>query len=260
MPVARRQPNFELLIDDLVIRLRCLLPPNTLQARVHQFFGMGNEPYLTSCFREAQVWWFSNEMARLDLLSRRLMINELLQRSPREASIAALALLGAIPFPELSLSDIEHMQAWFEASSEFPRPTRDALVLRVMTAWFAANPPKILDSKLQSWMVSRFPCQVRSALVLSVGLIHQSVTSHYAPVLGMLDSMPGKLNFRECEIDLALGWLLSKIWLVRPELAQKWLATHGAALSRRSFRIAVARMPSLVRQHLTDNWKFCRLK
>ncbi len=258
MPVARRLPNFELLLDDLVIRLRCLLPPNTLHGRFQQFLGTGNEPHLASFYREAQVWWFSNEMARLDLSSRRLLINELLQRSPSEASIASLALFGGIPFPELNLSDIEHMQGWFEAGSDFPRSTRDALVLRVFTPWFAANPPDLLDRKLHFWLTSKFPCLVRSALVLSVGVIHQSVSSHYTPVLGVLDTIPGKLNFTDREIDLAIGWLLSRVWPIAPELAQKWLANHGSALSRRGFRIAVARIPSMIRQELTDNWKLSR--
>ena len=73
MPVARRLPNFELLLDDLAIRLRCLTPASALQARSHQFFGIGNEPQMAALFREVQVWWFSNELAQLDSLSRRLM-------------------------------------------------------------------------------------------------------------------------------------------------------------------------------------------
>ena len=100
---------------------------------------------------------------------------------------------------------------------------------------------------------------IYSALVLSVGLIHKSIESHYAPVFGMLETMPGKLDFSEREIDLAIGWLMSRVWSIAPELTRKWLVAHGAALSRRGFRIAVARMPSLIRQQLTDNWKSCRL-
>ena len=259
MPVARRLPNFELLLDDLAIRLRCLTPASALQARSHQFFGIGNEPQMAALFREVQVWWFSNELAQLDSLSRRLMINELLQRSPSDASIISLALFGAISFPELGLSDIERMQAWFDADSRIPRSTRDALVLRVLTTWFAVNSPEILRSRLQAWIVSTVPNLVRAALVLSVGLVHQSVASHYAAVFDILDTMPDTLNFNNREIDLAVGWLLSKMWPVEPEMVQKWLAAHGSALTRRGFRIAVARMPNHIRQELADTWKLCRL-
>ena len=259
MPVARRLPNFELLLDDLAIRLRCLTPASASQARAYQFFGMGNEPQMVALFREVQVWWFSNDLTQLDSLSRRFMINELLQRKPSDASITSLALFGVIPFPELSLGDIERMQAWFDADSRIPRSTRDALVLRVLTTWFARNPPEILKTRLQAWIVSTVPNLVRAALVLSVGLVHQSVTSHYAAVFEILDTMPDLLNFNDREIDLAAGWLLSKMWPVEPNMVQKWLAVHGAALTRRSFRIAVARMPSNIRQEVADTWKLCRL-
>ena len=242
-----------------MIRLRCLVPPSTLQARSHQFFGFGNEPQIVTSFREAQVWWFSNELSKLDSLSRRLIINELLRRSPSDASIASLALFGAIPFPELSLSDIEHMLAWFEADSGIPRSTRDAVVLQILTTWFAANPPEILDAKLHTWIASTAPTLVRAALVISVALIQQSVSSHYAIVIGILDIMPDKLNFKDREIDLAVGWLLSKMWSVEPEMTRKWLKTHGPTLTRRCFRTAVARVPSAIRQELTDTWKLCRL-
>ncbi len=116
--------------------------------------------------------------------------------------------------------------------------------------WIAAEPAEVLDDKLQRWLASSSPYLVRVALVVSVGLVHQPIPSHFAPIIRVLQIALDKLDFSNSEVDSAIGWLLANVWSIAPLLVQDWLATHGDNLSRKVFRIAVGRMPSPIRQQL----------
>jgi hypothetical protein len=206
-------------------------------------------------FREAQTWWASNRLDLLNLPLRRMLINELLRRSTNEASSAALALFGSVPFPELNLGDVELMQAWFALESGPSRPVRDALAIRVLVPWFAANSEELLAAKLQLWLASERPYLVRAALVVSVGLVHQSVNSHFSTIVRVLERLPNLDFWGEWEVEPAIGWLIANVWRVAPTFVQEWLDIHGAELSRNGFRLAVGRMPTPIRAQLTGEWK-----
>jgi len=258
MPAARRHPDFEALVDDLLLRLRWIAPTNSAVSRAHPICGIGDEPVLIAYFREAKVWWLSNELAGLDTEARRWLMYELYQRTPREAAMLVLALVGAVPFPELRVEDIDVMATWFESDDLPARSIRDALALRVWLPWFASQPVNVVDEKLREWLHSH-PCLVRAALVLSVGLSNDSAGRHHASLRRVFDLLPATLGRGEREVGSAIGWFLSSIWRSEPDLAEHWLMTHAPRLSRRVFRIAAGRMPSPVRTRLLTLWKSSRL-
>ena len=255
MPAARRRLNLEQVVDDLVIRLRFILPPIGNVARTHPLFGLGDEPHLASIFREARIWWLTNELGQLDADGRRSLIDEVLERNADEAILASVGLFGSASFPELTEDDVERMQAWYELPRPPPRAIRDALALRVLTVWFIAKPSQIVTEKLESWLLSTTAGLLRAALVVSVGLAHQSSSRHGSLLVRALNCIPVILNLGESDVDSAAGWLLSSVWPIEPSLIEDWLHAHGALLSRKVFRIAVGRMPTHVRSQLTTAWK-----
>lgn len=255
MRVANSQPTLELLVDELLVRLRCLPTPAVGPARTYQLYGLGEEPTLDSIVREAQAFWLSNRLDRLDLNERRLLVNELLQRTGVDAAIASLAVLGAVPFAELTLNDIEVTETWFDVSVCPPRNIRDALTLRVWLPWFAANSADILARKLRQCLRSTNPYLARAALVLSVGFVHKTAQCHLERVLCVLEYLPDWAIRRQNEVDSAIGWLLANLWPIEPVLVEKWVGTHGSKLPRSTFRLAVGRLPTPIRKRLTIEWK-----
>ena len=258
MPAARRHLDFEALVDDLLLRLRWIAPTTSAVSRAHPIYGLGDEPILIAYFREAKVWWLSNELAALNTEARRWLMYEIYQRSPREAAMLVLALLGTVPFPELRPEDVDVMAAWFESDDLPARSIRDALALRVWLPWFTAQPVNIVDEKLREWLHSH-PCLVRAALVLSVGLSNDSAERHHASLRRVFELLPATLGRGEREVGSAIGWFLSSIWRSEPDLAEQWLMTHAPRLSRKVFRIATGRMPSPVRAPLLERWKASRI-
>ncbi len=205
-------------------------------------------------FREVRVWWLKNELGQLDTDARRSLIDEVLERSANEAILTSVGLFGSVSFPELTEADIGRMQFWYELPNPPPRSIRDALALRVWTAWVIAKPPLIVSGKLESWLLLTTPGLLRAALVVSVGLAHQS-SNHISLIIRALNCVPVILNLGESEVDSATGWLLSSVWPIEPTVIEDWLQTHGADLSRKLFRIAVGRMPTPIRIKLTSEWK-----
>ncbi len=257
--VATSQPTFELLVDELLVRLRCLVPPKFSRARTCRLYGLGEELTLRSIVHEAHVFWLSNRLDRLNLNGRRLLVNELLQRTATDAAIASLAVLGAVPFAELTLHDIEVTETWVDVSDCPSRNIRDALVLRVWLPWFAANSAEILGGKLRQWLRSTNPYLARAALVLSVGFVHKTDQSHLEPVMRAVVHLPEWTNCRQNEVDSAIGWLLANLWPIEPALVQNWVSIHGSKLPRNAFRLAVGRMPTPTRNRLTIEWKSRRV-
>jgi len=255
MPAARRRPSFELLVDDLQIRLRCLSTSTPQVARTYPLYGFAEEPQLSALFREAKVWWLTNELAGLEAESRRWLIFEVFQRSPDDAAILALALFGAVAFPELCLEDVETMGSWFDGFPAPARSVRDALVLKVWLPWFMRQSDTTIEGKLRSWMASS-PCCVRAALVLSVGLSHESSAScSSSTVLGLLSGLSVHCHH---EVGSAIGWFLSTAWHRDKDAVEHWLSANAGKLSRRVFRIAVGRTPTPTRVRLIGLWKACR--
>ncbi len=257
---ARSRPNLELLVDDLATRLRCLSPPALNVARTHPLVGLGDEPHLSSIFRETRIWWRSYELGRLDIEGRRDLIEELLQRDPDEAIVAALGLFGSVSFPELNLEDIARMQAWYEQPRLAPRALRDALALRIWATWFCRNPAQVVSEQFEAWLLSSSPGLLRAAFVVAVGLLRESSDSHRAPVLRALECMPAIIGLGESDVESAAGWLLSSLWPIEPSRVEEWVATHGSILSRKVFRIAIGRMPTPIRTRLSAQWKAQRHK
>jgi hypothetical protein len=255
MPAARRRPSFEFLVDDLLIRLRCLSTSTPEVARTVPLYGLAEEPQLRALFREAKVWWLTNELAGLEAESRRWLIFEVYQRSPDEAAILALALFGAVAFPELCLEDVETMGSWFDSCPAPARSVRDALVLKVWLPWFMRQSDTTIEGKLCSWMASS-PCRVRAALVLCVGLSHES--SSFGSNSAVLGVLSGLSVHRHHEVGSAIGWFLSTAWHRDPDAVEHWLSANAGKLSRRVFRIAVGRTPTPTRVRLIGLWKASR--
>ncbi len=224
-------------------------------ARNYPLYGLTEEPQLRAIFREAKVWWLSNELEDLVSESRRWLICEVFQRSSNEAALLALALFGGIEFPELRLADIEVMQSWFEGAQVPARNVRDALVLKVWLPWFTERPNAVVEEKLREWLHSA-PGLVRAALVTCVGLA-QEVQSNEVKSLVMA-SLGSLASQRDREVGSAIGWFLATMWHREPELVERWLNANAARLSRRVYRIAVGRMPTSVRVRLLEKWKASR--
>jgi len=258
MQTARRRPDFEVLVDDLFLRLRWVPPTTPSASRSYPLYGLTDEPLLLSYFREAKVWWLSNELSQLDDESRRWLLYELYQRPPKESALLTLSLLGAVPFPELRLEDIDVMASWFECEPLPSRNVRDALVLRIWLRWLVLQPESVVGDKVQEWLRSH-PCLVRAALVLSVGLASESADRYHASLRQVFDSLTSVLGRGEREVGSAVGWFVSSIWRREPELAERWLVANAHRLSRRVYRIAAGRMPSPVRLRLMARWKAARL-
>lgn len=255
MRTARSRPNLEWVVDDLIIRLRCISPEADCPSRTHPLTGLTDEPHLGALLKEARIWWLSNELGQLDASMRRLLMDEVIDRDANDAILAALGLFGCVAFPELNLNDVARMQTWYESPSMPPRILRDALALRVLAPWFGARPPSLVTETLEAWYLPSSPGLLRAALVVSVGLAHQPGRSHLAPIERALECLPVILRLGGSDVDAAAGWLLSSLWPLEPTLVEDWIAHHADALTRKVFRIAVGRMPTPIRVQLTDLWK-----
>jgi hypothetical protein len=255
MRTARNRPNLEWVVDDLIVRLRCISPQADYSSRAHLLTGLTNEPHLGALRKEARNWWLSNELGQLDAPMRRLLMDEVFERDAEDAILATLGLFSSVAFPELNLNDIARMQIWLESPTVPPRILRDALALRVLAPWFGERPPNVVAETLRAWFLSSSPGLLRAALVVSVGLAQQPGGSHLAPTTRALECLPVILSLGGSDVDTAAGWLLASLWPLEPSRVEDWIAQHAGALTRKVFRIAVGRMPTPIRVRLTDRWK-----
>jgi hypothetical protein len=253
--VATALPDFSSLVDELYVRLHSLTRPIARRSSSGYPIVATVDLMWESAFYESLDWWNDHELVKLSHEARRCLVDEILKRDPMDAVLLAIAAFTPDRLWPLQRSHVEQMKSWYGALDTKHRAIGHALALRVLAPWFDGESTDFNVRELRHWVSAGCVELVSAALVVSLGLLQLSPARHANTILQLLLDLQKHADFDQIGGEVALGWLLGRLWPVAPNQVEHWLQENCQVTSRRVFRHAVARIPSQKRQILTNDWK-----
>ena len=253
--VASVLPDFVSLVDELSVRLHSLTRPIPRRSSSGYAISASVDLIWESAFYESREWWMDHDLGKLSPDESRCVANEILRRDPFEAVLLAIAAFAPDRLWSLQRDQIEQMKSWYLVLDPKHRAIGHALALRVLAPWFDGESTDFIARELQRWVGSRCGELASAAIVVSLGLLQLSPTRHVETILQLLVELRRHTDLSRIGRDATLGWLLGRLWPVVPDRLETWLHENCQAMSRKVFRLAVARIPSEKRRVLISEWK-----
>lgn len=256
MAVAQRIPDFQGIVDELLVRI-C-----SLQRGADQFVASnsptdGELPSLwNNVFAESENWWADHRLGELPEVQRRSLTLEILGKAPLDAAVLLLGVFSQHRVSLLERTDIDQIQSLYGALDATHRTIAHALSLLVLAPWFAERPLQEIEPDLVNGAGSGSLNSANSLLVVCLGLLQIAPTKYANLVHAVLLRLQVRSDLENVD---QLGGLLERLWPLLPEEVETWLSHNCQCMPRKVFRLAVERMPSQKRAMLTQQWKARRL-
>lgn len=243
------------LVNELVVRLHSLTRPNSGRARFGLAIAMSAEFMWESAVRESSGWWIDNELEHLTSSEHRHLILEILSRGFPDGALLAISAFAPDRLWPLQTGDVDVMIGWYQLLAPDQRALSNALAQRVMARWLHSQPAGVAFEILQRWLDNGSPELVHVALTACWGLFERAASHYVKFIPGLLATVGNIVRQQNAGSEAALGWLLGYLWCAEPQQVEVWLTKHSGLLSRKVFRLSVARIPSDRRRELIGAWK-----
>jgi hypothetical protein len=208
-----------------------------------------------SAASESCDWWIDNELEQLSSNERRRLILEILSRGLPDGALLAISAFAPDRLWPLQNADVDTMLRWYQKLLPEQRALGNALTLRVIARWLHSQPADVAFEVLEQWLDTGSAELVNVALTACWGLFEHSISDYVEFIPGLLAKVGQTLRLNDVGGEAALGWLLGYLWCAAPDQVELWLHGHAGVLSRKVFRLSVARIPSDRRRELIGVWK-----